>query len=175
MHCTADIAFRHDFSADVPGFFRRVFDWVGTRLNSAQNTFEILEGGGSIAIAPRPEDADAIQPRSTPVVQLLNATPFKITSVNVEGMAVAENVAPFETATSPDLVLGLHQAPNPQFISGYIQRAITVNFDASDSFTLSLNLSTAGAASTELLFYVVRRGIFVTNQTGDLRAVAWVT
>ncbi len=136
-------------------------------------------GTGSVAIAARPEDIPEFQSRSMPDIQMANATPFSITSVEVEvngtQMQLIGEIPPMVKATPDINMLGLYCADQYVNVSSVIAYPVSVSFEGHKGFTLGLNLSTATDGSNHLIFYIYRRGIFVANELGDPRAMAWVS
>lgn len=140
-------------------------------------------GKASIAIEPEAAGAGLLQaaaaPQLTdPAVHMVNATPDTITSVQCtqlgEKIELLGEIAAYSMATVPEYVMGLHQWPEKLTGLSVAAYPLTVNFKQGPSFTISLNLSAALHGTTYLTFYLMSRGIMVTNDQGAPRAVSWI-
>lgn len=136
-------------------------------------------GENSIVIAPPADEPPMFVERSIPVVHLVNATPYKITSVDLttEGNSdsIVKNIPAYQTLECPDYIFKLPQAHSTPQASNFTSNPVTVNFDESKSFTLTVNISSALKSSNAVVLYIFQRGIVVATNNGDLRAVDWVS
>lgn len=136
-------------------------------------------GENSILIAPPADDSMFVQARSIPAAHIVNTTLDEITSIDLtiggSSNIIVENIAPSQMVAAPDYLFKLPQAHEAPLASNFVSNPVTVNFKTRISFTLTVNISSALQSPGAVVLYVFQRGIVTATETGDLRAVNWVS
>lgn len=143
------------------------------------SSISAASGENSILIAPPVDESMFIQARSIPAAHIVNTTQDEITSIGLtiggSSNIIVDTIAPSQVVAAPDYLFKLPQAHKAPLASNFVSNPVTVNFKACSSFTLTVNISSALQSPGAVVLYVFQRGIVTATETGDLRAVNWVS